>query len=789
MRLAGEALGLGLIALALVATLALWSYAPGDPIFRLDPVENRAGAVGATLAGLLRRGFGSVSILFVAVTALLGARLLLARRPPGPRFWLGGVLVVLAGATALALAHVVAPTRLAAGHGGWLGSRLASLEQPWLSEWGALLVNALLLGVGTLGVLGVRSASALHALGTLAALGAAGVGAVVAGTVRALAALAQLATRAGRALVRGATLAAAALVDLWRSLGVWRERRARRARVASIRLPGEPEEEASPEVETAGTSPVRRLRAHRGGREDPAIVDHGAERESQRTAHQEAFAFADGRGRGPYRLPDLSLFQRSPVGERRYDRESLIMNSRILEKKLQDFGVHGRVVTVHPGPVITMYEFEPASGVKVNRIVNLADDLALALRALSVRIIAPLPGKSVVGIEVPNAEREVVYLRDLLEAESFRGSSSKLTLALGKDIFGNPVEADLARMPHLLVAGATGTGKSVFLNAVLCSILSRVTPDELKLLLVDPKLLELSIYEGIPHLIADVVTNPKRAAAALGGIVHKMEQRYQMMAALGVRNIEQFNARVEGLVADGETHLRLKAKPGEPEGKQVELQRLPYIVVVIDELADLMVVSARDVEEALQRLAQMARAAGIHLVLATQRPSVDVLTGIIKANFPARISFQVSSRTDSRTILDQNGAEHLLGQGDMLFLPPGTSKLQRIHGAYVTEKEVGELTAFLRDQGAPQFDDTLLRMKEESEAQEARGEDVDDLYDRAIALVAETRNASISYVQRRLKVGYNRAARMIEQMELDGIVGPQEGTRPREVFVRPVDVE
>jgi S-DNA-T family DNA segregation ATPase FtsK/SpoIIIE len=338
-------------------------------------------------------------------------------------------------------------------------------------------------------------------------------------------------------------------------------------------------------------------------------------------------------------------------------------------------------------------------------------------------------------------------------------------------------------MPHLLVAGATGTGKSVFLNALLCSILSRATPDDLKLLLVDPKLLELSVYEGIPHLLADVVTNPKRAAAALAGVVHKMEERYQMMAALGVRSIDQFNARVDRELAAGNKTYRLRVKPGEEEGQEVEYRRFPYIVVVIDELADLMVVSARDVEESLQRLAQMARAAGIHLVLATQRPSVDVLTGVIKANFPARISFQVSSRTDSRTILDQNGADHLLGQGDMLFLPPGTSKLQRIHGAYVSEEEVARLAAALRAQGQPNFDETLIRMRDEAEAKEGRGEDTDEMYDRAIAIVAETRNASISYIQRRLKVGYNRAARMIEQMETEGIIGPQDGTKPRDVYV------
>ena len=527
------------------------------------------------------------------------------------------------------------------------------------------------------------------------------------------------------------------------------------------------------------------------------------------------------RSRDGWQLPSMDvLVDRAPADNATADNAQ---RASLIEETLASFGVDARVVQINEGPTVTQFGIEPGweiktrtlverdkegkplldkdgnqktrveevsrTRVRVQQITSLANDMALALAAPSIRIEAPIPGKSVVGIEVPNPEREIVYIRDLLEAESFRASSSKLTLALGKDIFGNAVDADLARMPHLLVAGATGTGKSVFLNSLLCSILFRATPDELKLLLVDPKLLELSVYEGIPHLIADVVTNPKRAAAALAGIVHKMEERYQMMSALGVRSIDQFNARVTDELAAGNRTFRLKPRPGEAEGREVEFKRLPYIVVVIDELADLMVVSARDVEEALQRLAQMARAAGIHLVLATQRPSVDVLTGVIKANFPARISFQVSSRTDSRTILDQNGAEHLLGQGDMLFLPPGTSKLQRIHGAYVSEKEVAALVSFLRSQGAPRFDETLLRMKEESEAKEERGEEVDDMYDRAIAIVAETRNASISYLQRRLKVGYNRAARMIEQMEADGIVGPQDGTKPREVFTRPLELE
>jgi S-DNA-T family DNA segregation ATPase FtsK/SpoIIIE len=424
-----------------------------------------------------------------------------------------------------------------------------------------------------------------------------------------------------------------------------------------------------------------------------------------------------------------------------------------------------------------MYEFEPAPGVKVSRIVNLSDDLALALRAISVRIVAPIPGKNVVGIEVPNVERDVVVLRDVVAHASFQETDARLPIALGKDIFGNPVTTDLAAMPHLLVAGATGTGKSVFLNALLCSVLMRATPDDVKLLLVDPKMLEFSLYQGIPHLIADVVTNPKRAAAALLGVVGKMEDRYRLMAQKGVRNIEQYNKSIAKDLAAS------RPKPDD----EIVPKKLPYIVVVIDELADLMIVAARDVEESLMRLAQMARAAGIHLVLATQRPSVDVLTGIIKANFPSRISFQVSSRTDSRTVLDANGAERLLGQGDLLHVPPGSSKLERIHGPYISEKEVQAVTEWVRTQGSPEFDPELIRINDDVEKTEGAGEEQDELFDQAVEIIARHRIASISFVQRKLKIGYNRSARILEQMEHERIVGPQEGTKPREIFVRPPD--
>jgi len=768
-----EAVGAGLLGLATFAAIALWSYAPGDPVWSADPVSNRGGRLGALVAAGLIESVGLAAYLLVAIVGVVGARLLAGLGLPSPSSRLGlAIPLLLAPATAMPPLLGGALPRLEGLEGGALGELLARYEAWVLGSWGALLANTLAVGIGALAVTGVSVGRTIGRIGmAISALLAVALS-LLSGAIRAVA-------RTWLVVQRGVVELGRTAEEGWRNLGVWRERRARRVRVAAQRGP-EPVETSAADAAPATLEPAPARAGLRKGA--PQIVDHAEER-AARGARQESFAFREHRPHGPYRLPDVSMFQEPPRGARTYDRDSLIMNSRILEKKLQDFGVGGSVVKVHPGPVITMYEFEPASGIKVNKIVGLADDLALALRALSVRIIAPLPGKSVVGVEVANAEREAVYLRDLLESEKFRNSEARLPVALGKDIFGNPIDADLAKMPHLLVAGATGTGKSVFLNSLLCSILCRRTPDELKLLLIDPKLLELSIYAGIPHLIADVVTNPKRASAALAGIVRKMEERYQLMAALGVRSIQQYNERCEKEAATGNKTFRLKPGPDEDQGVEVEYRPLSYIVVVIDELADLMVVCSKDVEESLQRLAQMARAAGIHLVLATQRPSVDVLTGVIKANFPARISFQVSSKIDSRTILDQNGADHLLGSGDMLFLPPGTSKMQRLHGAFVTEGEVGNLTAFLRDQGSPSFDAQLAQLDVEGDRRQSGGEDVDEMYDQAVALVAQTRNASISYVQRRLKIGYNRAARIVEHMENEGVVGPQIGTKPREVFV------
>jgi len=472
-----------------------------------------------------------------------------------------------------------------------------------------------------------------------------------------------------------------------------------------------------------------------------------------------------------YKLPTLSLLDESPDTSIEFSRDVLREDADILIQKLNDFGVKGRVVEISPGPVITRYEFEPAPGVKLNKIVGLSDDLALALKAMSVRI-APIPGKSVIGIELPNKKRKSVSFREIVSREEFISSKSKLILGLGKDIAGGTVINDLSRMPHLLVAGTTGSGKSVFVNTVICSILYHSTPDEVRFLMIDPKRLELFPYDGIPHLLHPVVVDPKKAAVALSWAVQEMERRYKTIAANGTRNIVQYNNKIEKEIESG----KISAD---------DVQKMPYIVVIIDELADLMMIASRDVESYIARLAQMARASGIHLLIATQRPSVDVLTGVIKANFPSRISFQVSSKVDSRTILDTMGAEKLLGMGDMLFIPPGTSMIQRIHGAYISEKEIFRITEYIKSQGQPTvYDESIVAINEEESGAPVEGDDdYDELYDQAVALVAEIRQASISMLQRKMRVGYNRAARMIERMEKEGVVGASDGVRPREVLV------
>ena len=496
-----------------------------------------------------------------------------------------------------------------------------------------------------------------------------------------------------------------------------------------------------------------------------------------------------------YELPSSDLLDAPQVQQFKLDKDTLHANSLILQKKLADFGVDGEVTAVRPGPVITMYEFKPAPGVKVRRIVLLADDLAMALRAISVRILAPIPGESVVGIEIPNLRRETVCLREVIESEAYQNADSKLTLALGKDIGGTPFVTDLSAMPHLLVAGATGTGKSVSINAMILSILFKSTPRDVQFIMIDPKMLELTVYEDIPHLLVPVVTDPKKAAAALFWAMDEMDRRYRLMRDKGARNIDNYNRIVEKEAANKPV---VELREAEPIGEDTEIgdglekvaplahERLPRIVIIVDELADLMMTVGRDIEEYITRLAQKARAAGIHLILATQRPSVDVITGLIKANFPARISFQVTSRVDSRTILDSIGSERLLGNGDMLYLPPGTARLTRIHGAFVSDQDVRKAMTFIKNQAEPQYRPEVFEIKKDIEAA-ALDDEYDEMYDQAVAIVTETQQASISMIQRRLRVGYNRAARMIEQMERDRVVGPADGAKPREVYARKIE--
>lgn len=488
-----------------------------------------------------------------------------------------------------------------------------------------------------------------------------------------------------------------------------------------------------------------------------------------------------------YVLPSLEIFADPPSGGLIVDEVGIREKSLLLEQTLKEFGVIGTVREVKTGPVITSFEYDPAPGIKVSKISGLADDLARALSALSVRIVAPIPGKSVVGIEVPNLKRDAVFAKEVLSSQEFKHAEDKLTMGLGKDILGRTAFTDLAKIPHLLIAGTTGAGKSVALNMMICSLLARCTPKEVRFLMIDPKMLELSIYGGIPHQLVPVVTEPKKASAGLRGVLAEMERRYKIMSEAGVRNIQSYNASVTQQLGEREAIRRWKEPLSE---KEYSLDFLPYIVVVIDELADLMMVAPREVEESMTRLAQMARASGIHLLVATQRPSVDVLTGLIKANFPSRMALRVATRTDSRTILDSNGAERLLGKGDMLFVPPGSSAPVRIHGAYVSDCEISQLVAHWKSQGEAVFREDWFVEEENSSQDGVSGdEEYDERYDDAIALVSRTSEASISLIQRHLRIGYNRAARMIERMEQDGIIGPADGVKRRQVLISEIPGE
>ena len=746
------------IAGACYLALSFLSFTPGRP------AGNVGGPVGHMLSELFVQAFGlaafliPASVVLVAVIVLRGGSLGLSTAR-------GAVLTAQLLLVATALALVRGPGREASA-GGWVGGFLASVLAGLFNGLGAFLIVLTGLVLTTMVVTG---------------------GSLVGGMI---------------AIGRGATLTREALSG---AFARWRERH-RPADDDIVMLP--PTGERREREPRADREAARNKRAALPAppivvNELPPKSSKGSKSKETKALKQEEFHFASGTTQ--YELPPLSFLDAPVDSGVQIDEESLIASSRILQSKLADFGVDGKVVAVRPGPVITTFEFEPAAGVKVNRVVNLADDLSMALRAHSVRILAPIPGKPVVGIEVSNLRREKVWLRDIIASDQFQRSESKLSLALGKDTTGNTYVADLGKMPHLLMAGATGTGKSVSLNAMIMSILYEASPHDVRFIMIDPKMLELSAYDNIPHLLVPVVTDPKKASYALANVMQEMDRRYRVLRDKGVRSIDSYNKTIASEQAERHAGVIELTEPDEGEEDAaspfVPVQRvgpdaplvhehLPRIVIIVDELADLMMTVGRDVEESITRLAQKARAAGIHLILATQRPSVDVITGLIKANFPARISFQVTSRIDSRTILDAIGSERLLGAGDCLFMPPGTARLTRVHGAYVSEEEVGKVVEFWQKQGAPAYRMELLEGDEDEEGAEGEEDDLrDEMYDMAVRVVTESRQASISWLQRKLRVGYNRAARMIERMEREGVVSQAEGARPREVLARRMDAE
>ena len=786
----GEGIGVLCVTLTIFLGLAFFSYQP-------DAADsNQVGRVGYLIAHVLCRALGLTAYLFPVILLYAMALRFHWLRCAAPFVQsISFVVFTLAASAFLALWFDGWPVFQA---GGWVGSFLALHLRQAGNLVGAYL---LLFPVLLVSFMGATQLS-LVKLGS----GLVAVGCVIG--------------RFGWSRLRALSGQVLGQISGWLEQLVTRWTARRTERQAP---PSEPlfcEEEAA-EVYTLkkepppNPQPKKKMRQPAPESEQPAALDESEESKPPIIiSRPPATTDADkptppahppsptgGADNRPYALPTLALLDPPVRLAVKVDEEALHASSQILENKLSDFGVSGSVVAVRPGPVITTYEFEPAPGVKVNRVVSLADDLQMALRAVSVRILAPIPGKAVVGIEVSNSKREKVCLREILDSGACHQTESPLALALGKDTVGNPVVTDLARMPHLLVAGATGTGKSVSLNVMIMSILARATPRDVRFIMIDPKMLELSLYEGLPHQLSHVITNPKEAGVALQEVVRRMEYRYKLLKDKGVRNIGAYNRVLETGETDTSGIIKLTEVVHDDEDEltaaqlqskaQLELnhQRLPYLIVLVDELADLMLTVGREIEEPITRLAQMGRAAGIHLILATQRPSVDVITGLIKANFPARVSFQVSSRIDSRTILDAVGAERLLGDGDMLFLPPGSAKPQRIHGAFVSEPEIRKFAVAIKKQGKPVFDEELVVALESARTQKGAGpheeEDYDEMYEQARDLVMESRQASISWLQRRLRVGYNRAARMIERMEREGLIAPAgEAGKPREVLVQ-----
>lgn len=790
-----EIMAIGLIAMALLLGLCLASYNPNDPSWNAAgeaATHNWIGAVGANVAAGLFQAIGLAAYLLPVLLLGIAWRRFRSRRINAALARvIGLLLLVLSAAALLTLARIRPFVDASFNAGGLAGAIIARSLAGWLNTIGAAILLGAIAATGILLATNFSFAQfserLTQALGSrLTALR------LIPERLRA----ARQTRRTARQQRKEARLLAK--VDAIQTLDL-NAARAETNSLANTSAPAQIREEseiaeafasfttasntqrAMTAAAGVGAAPARKV-GPRGKSLDASetamiqnMVREAAVKRRTESPATGALPFegrrVNAKAASDYQLPSVDLLNEAQMRREQADDELLGMATKLAEK-CREFNVTGQIKYICPGPVVTTYEFKPDPGVKYSRVTSLVDDLCLALKAESIRIDR-MPGKPHVGIEVPNPRREVIYLREVIESRAFKESTSKLTIALGKTIDGLNYVSDLTKMPHLLIAGTTGSGKSVGVNSLLVSILYRARPDEVKLILIDPKRLELGLYEDIPHLATPIIVDPKPAARALRWAVGEMERRYKELAGWGVRNIDGYNAE-----RDRRNSVKDFAENGEP------WTRMPYIVIIIDELADLMMTSGHEVEDSITRLAQMARAVGIHLVLATQRPSVDVITGLIKANFPSRISYRVSSKVDSRTILDTNGAEHLLGKGDMLFLPPGSSRLLRVHGAYVDESEINKVVAHIKAQWEPDYDETITQSDEEAMGLEDSGGERDELFEDALRIVVDMKRASTSVLQRRLRIGYGRAAAVLDQMEREGLIGQADGARPRAVLAR-----